>query len=144
MSDVSVWDLPRLVKIRRALTPAGSPASQYSGDTHYMSLVRKQFNSVALDDAIKEDRGSLHFTPGQLWVLNRARGKRGYAGKYDGDKHPLVEIRYTERFMEVARRVVNDDRALAALIPARLDRKDARMLKMYGCPNLAALIKAQP
>lgn len=141
----------RLIKIRRALTPENSPEPQVYGDTHFMLLVRKQFNSAALSTALQESGGPFHVTPAQRWVLNHARAlatgdsrqERLYSGQYNADKDPTLEIGYTERFIAVARRVVNDDKALAALIAGQLDAKDAKVLEKYRCPNLAALVRAK-
>jgi len=133
-------ELRRLRKIRQTLAP------EYPGDpsnTHVISTIRKQFNAAALDAEFSKEMHGLHIRPGQLWTLNRAAGKKGFEGKYDPDRYPFIELNYIEDFMKAARRVVNDDKALAAAMPGTFEQKDAELLEKHKLPSLAALVQAK-
>jgi hypothetical protein len=56
----------------------------------------------------------------------------------------IASLRAIDVFARVARRVVKDDKALAAIMPGQFIRKDAATLNKYKLKSLAALVKANP
>ncbi len=65
----------------------------------------------------------------------------GFALTFAEDELPLMKIH--DVFAAVARRVANDDKALAALLPEKLDAADAVLLEKYELNALAALLRTK-
>jgi hypothetical protein len=53
----------------------------------------------------------------------------------------LASLKSTDVFARVARRVINDDKALAAVMPGSFDKKDADLLEKCEMKSLAALVR---
>jgi hypothetical protein len=124
----------RLEKIDQILSPpAGDPVNK-----GFAPLVREHFNAAAIREAMtaaekKELRQAADDLAKGL-VLN---------GKPAAVSPALASLRANDIFAGVARRVVKDDKAIAAVMPGTFTKKDAKALKKHKFSSLAALAEVK-
>ncbi len=105
-------------------------------DYHVTLDVKDHFNNAG-----KLEKFALTVTKEE--IIEQREAMRGLIFMSDEDA-TLATLKVTDIFMRAARRVADDDKELAALLPAgKFAQQDIKILEKHGLKALSALVKAQ-